>query len=205
MFISRLFSEPRQFAATALIVIFSICAHEFMHAFVALKCGDSTAADRGHLTMNPFKQMGLMSLVMLAILGIAWGQVPVNPANLRTRGARIAVSVAGVAANLALAAIFALLCALAVVCCPHREFAVNMLFYGSSINLVLMVVNLFPVPGFDGWKILTEFWRPNTSSQLTGGVFFVMVIALFYSIEYIYGAAFSVALLAVRLLTGGRV
>ena len=205
MFISRLFSDPRQFAATALIVIFSICAHEFMHAFVALKCGDSTAADRGHLTMNPFKQMGLMSLVMLAILGIAWGQVPVNPANLRTRGARIAVSAAGVTANFALAAIFALLCAVTVVCCPHREFAVNMLFYGSSINLVLMAVNLFPVPGFDGWKILTEFWRPNTSSQLTGGVFFVMVIALFYGIEYIYGAAFSVALLAVRLLTGGRV
>ena len=103
MFISTLFSDPRAFATITLIVIFSICLHEYMHAWVALKMGDPTAALHGHLTMNPFKQMGLMSLIMLALIGIAWGQVPVNPDNLPTRKKRIAVALAGVCANIFLA------------------------------------------------------------------------------------------------------
>jgi Zn-dependent protease len=61
MFIKLLFSDPRLFLSLALVVIFSICVHEFMHAYIALKNGDPTAADAGHLTVNPFKQMGWRS------------------------------------------------------------------------------------------------------------------------------------------------
>lgn len=79
LFITQLFEDPQRFFIWLLVVIFSICCHEFMHAWAALKQGDPTAADEGHLTLNPMKQMGPFSLVMLAVCGIAWGRVPVRP------------------------------------------------------------------------------------------------------------------------------
>ena len=48
MFIARLINAPEVYAPLALIVIFSICAHELMHAWTALKQGDDTAARLGH-------------------------------------------------------------------------------------------------------------------------------------------------------------
>ena len=203
MFIAELFSRPRWFAAAALVVVFSICAHEFMHAYVALKQGDPTAADAGHLTMNPFRQMGWWSLIMLALLGIAWGQVPVNPDNLRTRKARVAVALAGVAANLVLAVIFAGLCALTLRMARENGFAVSVLLYASAINLVLAAINLFPVPGFDGWNVLREFWRPSSVSETVNGAFFIMLMLLFFCIDYIQTGAGYAAIFLVRLLSGG--
>ena len=85
MFIARLIENPRVYAPLALIVIFSICAHELMHAWTALKQGDDTAARLGHLTLNPLKQMGVVSLVMFAFVGVAWGAVPVDPSRMRRR------------------------------------------------------------------------------------------------------------------------
>ena len=58
IFIQRLFDDPRSFFMLTFIVVFSVCLHEYSHAQVALWMGDSTAADRGHLTLNPLKQMG---------------------------------------------------------------------------------------------------------------------------------------------------
>lgn len=85
LFILRLKDDPVYFFMMSAIVIFSICFHEFSHARMALWMGDSTAADSGHLTLNPLKQMGVISLIMFLILGFAWGAVPVDPQKLRSR------------------------------------------------------------------------------------------------------------------------
>ncbi len=193
MFITTLFTSPRTFAATALIVIFSICVHEFMHAFTALKLGDSTAADAGHLTMNPFKQMGLLSLIMLAIIGIAWGQVPVNEENLQGRAGKLAVALAGVTANLFLALLFTIGCFLTVIKIPGHQFAAQMLYFGAVINIVLLIINLLPIPGFDGWKALTLFWKPksNFSSEFINGTSFVIIMIVFFGFSKIELAASS--------------
>lgn len=191
MFISLLFQEPRTFAAILLLVTFSICLHEFMHAWVALKMGDPTAADHGHLTMKPFRQMGLISLLMLIILGIAWGQVPVNPANLPTRKKRILVALAGVSANAALILIFTFLGYLVITLAPDNLFATRMLLYGAVLNVVLLIINLLPVPGFDGFKVALEFIRPNPkkAKEKANVVFFIMMLLMFYFIDYIFTAA----------------
>ena len=52
---------------------------------MALRCGDDTAARAGHLSLNPMVQMGPVSLVYLAILGIAWGAVTVDVSLLQKR------------------------------------------------------------------------------------------------------------------------
>ena len=47
------------------VLVFSICCHEYSHARAALWQGDDTAKLLGHLTLNPLKQMGLPSLLMM--------------------------------------------------------------------------------------------------------------------------------------------
>ena len=93
-FISNLFTNPFLFFTVVLTVGFSVCVHEYSHARVALALGDPTAAITGHLTLNPLKQMGLLSIVMLLVLGICWGAVPVNP-RLVTPRKRALIALAG--------------------------------------------------------------------------------------------------------------
>lgn len=201
MFIKTLFTEPRFFAASVLVVVFSICLHEFLHAWAALKMGDPTAADRGHLTMNPFRQMGIVSLIMLLIIGIAWGQVPVNPYNLNTRKKRVIVALAGVAGNLFLVFAFSFLAVLVMSRLPGQDFAVRMLIYGAVINMVLFFINIMPVPGFDGFNIVQEFIHLRIDSQrkaeIANTFFFILAMIFFICIDRI--SEFS-AKLVFRLL-----
>ena len=69
IFLFSAFKDTRMFLMITLVVVFSICLHEFFHAWTALKFGDTTAADRGHLTLNPLRQMGPMSIIMFLLLG----------------------------------------------------------------------------------------------------------------------------------------
>ena len=201
MFISLLFEDPRTFALIVLMVIFSVCLHEFMHAYVALKMGDPTAADHGHLTMNPFKQMGLISLLMLMFLGLAWGQVPVNLYYLNTRKKRIAVALAGVSANLFLFFAFTLLGYLSYVL-AHNNYAAQMLLYGAMLNVVLLIINLLPVPGFDGFKVVSEFItiRSQQAAERANIACFVVMLLLFMGINYIYALAQNAVAFLLQIL-----
>lgn len=190
MFIQMLFNDPRQFFARLLIVVFSICVHEYCHALAAFKAGDPTAAERGHLTLNPLKQMGIISLMMLCFLGIAWGQIPVDPANLRGKHSRALVAFSGPAANLVLSVLFSVLAVVGAVYGIGR-FAGNMLFFGAIINMVLALFNLLPIPGLDGWNILRNYWRKDlrAAGELIKGIFLILVMLVFTCFEYIYQAA----------------
>lgn len=193
MFISRLLENPREFAAWMFLVVFSVCCHEFMHAFVALKMGDDTAARCGHLTLNPLKQMGVLSLVMLLFIGIAWGQVPVNRANFRSRFGMVLTSLAGPLTNLGLWFVFIILCLLTHLNIDNR-FAVEMLGCGAMLNFVLFIFNLLPIPGLDGFNILIEFFPRlfRRDSEVVKGAFLVLVVLLFTCSEWIFTAAGSI-------------
>jgi Zn-dependent protease len=191
MFFRYLWQNPRFFAAAVFLVVFSVCCHEFMHALVALKFGDDTAARRGHLTLNPFKQMGWLSLVMLLFIGIAWGQVPVNPLNFRSRAGRVLTSLAGPLTNLGLWAIFAVLSYICFKVNGEEHFACNMLVYGAIMNFALFVFNLLPIPGLDGFNVLTEFFPRLTrrNSELAKGAFLVLMALLFAFADRLFDAA----------------
>ncbi|TAN38732.1 MAG: site-2 protease family protein [Verrucomicrobia bacterium] len=156
LFLSKAWDDPFFFGAWVLIIAFSICVHEYAHAYVALRLGDYTAAGAGHLTLNPFKQMGLSSLIALLLVGIAWGAVPVDPRQLRSRRAAAAVAFAGPAANLLLATLSALLWAVLVrfdLLDGEAGHPARFLHYGCLANSVLFLFNLLPVPMFDGWSV----------------------------------------------------
>lgn len=158
-FINRLAESPWEFFSWVIIVTFSICVHELAHAWIALKCGDDTAARSGHLTLNPLVQMGLQSLIMLVLLGIAWGAVPVSNALMRPRD-RAKVAFAGPAANLLLSAIFGLLAVVVLqffVESGSPSPIASLLVVAARANAVLFVLNMLPIPPFDGWGVLGGF------------------------------------------------
>lgn len=158
MFIESAFNNPYFFFSWVLIIVFSICVHEFAHAQVALWKGDDTAANNGHLSLNPLVQMGWMSLLLLALVGIAWGSVPVNPRQLRGRSAHAQVAFAGPAANLILCALFSVLGGLLELAGFADEIIAFLMMAGMA-NAVLFLFNMLPIPMFDGWTVLA-LWVP---------------------------------------------
>ena len=194
LFIFYLWRDPRLFFSVAVIIVLSICCHEFMHAFAALKAGDDTAARNGHLTFNPFKQMGIFSLILFCLFGLAWGRVPVNPANMRGRFAPALVAFAGPLTNAVLTQIFVLLTFACYKAGIGDEFAINMLFYAARINIVLFLLNMLPIPGFDGFAILSNLFPGflKDSSEAVKGAVFVLIMLLFVFFDQLFKLAFII-------------
>lgn len=201
-FIQNLWEHPTFFWSTALIVIFSISCHEYFHARAALYFGDRTAADRGHLTLNPLRQMGMWSLIMFAMVGLAWGQVPVDPRQLQHRHGAAAVAFAGPLANLLLTIVFCVLTAFGLRYAGSNHFGVAMLFSGAEINLVLFFLNMLPVPGFDGFTVLSDFFPRLilVQSEFVKGSFLVIVLLVFVFINQLYAASEFLNVLLIKLL-----
>ena len=197
LFVFKIFSDPVYFGMVVLAVGFSVCLHEFCHAYIALLCGDPTAANTGHLTLNPFKQMGTVSLIMLLVLGICWGAVPVNP-HLLTPRKRILVSLAGPAVNLLLFLLTALFAGVLINFLPEevegswQYMLFRWLAIAATLNLVLFCLNMLPIPGFDGGAVLMEIFPLERiyTSEFGKGCMIGVVLLLFYSMHYIYEFAY---------------
>ena len=161
LFITTLFENPFMYFAWVGMVAFSICFHEYAHAQMLYRLGDDTAAREGHLSLNPMVQMGPVSLVLLLLIGIAWGAVPVNTRHLRTRGAVAMGSFAGPAANLLLCLIFGAITTALMRWggeSPAAMLAGRLFGVGTAANGVLFVFNMLPVPMLDGWSVFTLFF-----------------------------------------------
>jgi Zn-dependent protease len=166
LFIQTLASDPVHFVCVVFTVVFSITVHELAHGWAAMRLGDRTPQLTGHLTLDPLVHLGPMSLLMLALFGIAWGRMPIDPTRLRGKYAEALVAAAGPASNLALALIglTAWSVWMAVEESPDRmspfwrHFSQFLEIFGLT-NLALMVFNLLPVPPLDGSHILANFSR----------------------------------------------
>ena len=92
-----LFNNPLLFLALAVLLLYSIIAHEVAHGAVALLFGDTTAKRYGRLTLNPLPHLDLVGTLMLFFAGFGWAKpVPVNYSALRkSRFAIISVALAG--------------------------------------------------------------------------------------------------------------
>lgn len=186
LFIQVLFTNPTYFLMVCLIVVFSVCLHEYFHAQVAVLEGDFTL--RNHLTLNPLKQMGFMSLLMLALIGIAWGSVPVDRSLLRSRWSMLKISLAGPLANLLLFLISWLLAGVLNLPKFHREtpeyiMVIEFVMLFGIYNFVLLAFNLIPAPGLDGWGILSEIFpkmRDINSEFVNGAMLLLMLLAFFW-------------------------
>ena len=150
----------------AIPAVLAITLHEAAHGYAAKRLGDLTAYQEGRITLNPIKHIDLIgTLVVPAVLLLATGgkiafgwakPVPVNFSALRNpKRDMLWVAAAGPGANLVMAIGWALLFKLALTA-PENYFSSPLLEMskgGILINLVLMVLNLIPVPPLDGGRI----------------------------------------------------
>jgi Zn-dependent protease len=152
-------------------VIGSIILHELGHGWAAIRCGDRTPIETGHMTWNPLIHMGPTSLVMFAVFGFTWGMMPVNPNRFRGRHDDAVVAAAGPAMNLGLGVTCVVLHAAWIggaggywfgVSAPDRVFDAVGVFLrvGVFINVMGVLFNLIPVPPLDGSRILASVFPP---------------------------------------------
>jgi len=167
LFISNLLDPSTRFIYFAVIftVVVSIVLHELAHGWMAIKLGDNTPNRYGRMTGNPLVHMGPYSLVVLFLMGIAWGQMPIDPTRLRGKFGEAKVAFAGPAVNLMLA--FSALVGLGLWwrLAPFTEVegppanGLKLLFYFGYYNILLFIFNMMPIPPLDGSHILANFSR----------------------------------------------
>ena len=143
-------------------VLASISLHELAHGWAAMWEGDDTPRATGHMSANPVVHMGVPSIVVFMIIGIAWGMMPVNPYHFRHgKWGRIFVSVAGPLMNLIIAFVtltaFGIIASMADQSEGVRHLMV-FLFTGGFLNFVLFAFNLLPIPPLDGSTILSNLF-----------------------------------------------
>jgi len=192
MFIQTLSTNPSYFFAVIITVVISITLHELAHGWVAVKLGDRTPIETGHMTLNPLVHMGMFSLILLALVGIAFGAMPVDRSRLRGKYAESLVAVAGPAMNLLLGVValiaFGLCIRFGVFGDGSSELSQvqkNALILFNTfgfINIALMLFNLIPLPPLDGSMILANFspgYRRLVSGQIAQGVMMALFFAMF--------------------------
>lgn len=140
----------------------SIGVHEAMHAFVAHRLGDNTAAEEGRLTLNPLKHIDLLTTIALPVVMVLLSlppiliakPVPFDPSQIRfgEYGSAL-MALAGPFSNLGLAALAALAYRAGIV----DASMVHALGIFMSVNIALFIFNMLPLPPLDGSRLFYAF------------------------------------------------
>lgn len=144
--------------------LISLCLHEFGHAIVAFYCGDSTVEEKGYLTLNPLRYTDLQYSILFPILvmaiggvGLPGGAVYINTRLLRWRVYGALVSAGGPLATAAVLAVLMLVINLAFKPVAPDPVLYAAVAYLAMLQVTVLVFNLLPCPGLDGWGIVEPF------------------------------------------------
>lgn len=186
--------------------IFSLCLHEFSHALVAYSGGDYTVREKGYLTFNPLKYthpvysllLPLLFLVMGGI-GLPGGAVYIETWRLRSKNWRTAVSLAGPLSNLLLAIILGIVLHFAPV---NFSGIWSGLAFLALLQVTAVVLNLIPVPPFDGYNAVEPHLNETTRDKFeqTRGAFIWIVFLLLWFVPFINNAFWGLIFFVSRTL-----
>jgi len=180
-----LFRDPITFFLLVPLLLYSVIIHEVAHGWVASLFGDNTAKYAGRLSFNPIPHIDPMGALMLFFVGFGWAKpVPVDYSNLsNSRRAVIAVSLAGVMANILIATVAIFLLQFPAFGTNH--FLAFALSITARINIILGAFNLIPIPPLDGSRVLMEFLPYGIKyklMRLQPYGFFIIIILLWMGI-----------------------
>ncbi len=184
------------FAAILIGWILSVSLHEFAHALVAYWGGDRSVRDRGYLSFNPINYIDPITSVLLPAVFLLMGGVPlpggavlIDRSALRSRAWESAVSAAGPAANvilfLVIAAILHATGWTERAATTDQPIWVRFLGVLAVLQIFSVLINLIPVPPFDGFGIIEPFFDRQTRIKFAQPQFrsigFVLLFVLFFA------------------------
>ena len=148
--------------------VVTLCVHEFLHAYLAYRAGDTAAETAGYLTLNPFKYAHPLLSIVLPLLfivqggiGLPGGAVYLHRHAFRSRASQSWAAAAGPLSNAGFAVVL-LVAAHQVDGDPeHVRFWGAIAFLGF-LQITAAVLNLLPIPGLDGWAIIEPYLDPQT-------------------------------------------
>jgi Zn-dependent protease len=194
---------------TFLIVIlgwvFSLCLHEFSHALTAYYGGDYTVKDKGYLTFNPLKYTHPVYSLLLPMLfllmggiGLPGGAVYIEKWRLKSRNWETAVSLAGPFSNALLALVLGLILRLGPV---NASGIWPGLAFLAFLQISAVVLNLIPLPPFDGFGALEPYLPMDVRVKLaqTQGMLSWVVLILLWQVPFIGNAFWGFVGLLARL------
>lgn len=173
---------------TIVAILISLTLHEMMHAYAALKLGDSTAQDEGRISLNPLAHIDpFMTVILPVITLISFGvpvlaakPVPFNPDRVKydDYGAAL-VALAGPITNLLLAVLGAAIMHLTL----GSPAILNALNIFVILNIGLFVFNMIPIPPLDGSRVLYAFAPDSVRTFMEQieqyGIFLIFGLVLF--------------------------
>lgn len=193
------------FAFVVAAWVLSVGVHEFAHAFVAHKAGDTTIVDKGYLTLDPLKYTDLSTTLILPVIALALGgigfpggAVYLREDLMRSRRWRSLASLAGPIGTLVVLVVIAVLLPLAAGA-PALHQALALLAFLQASALIL---NLLPFPGLDGYGVIRPFLPDGVRNALAKvePISFLILFGLIFFVPGVSEVILGLAVLIAALL-----
>ncbi len=149
-------------------ILIGLSFHEFAHAFMSDRMGDPTPRSQGRLTLSPIPHIDIIGFLLILIAGFGWAKpVQVNPRYYKNpKRDDILVSIAGPITNLIVAFVFTILLKILYIYALSGSISYDnikilgiledIFRYAISINIILFLFNLIPLPPLDGFHVLSN-------------------------------------------------
>ena len=183
-------------------VVLSVTLHEYGHAVTAYWGGDRSVVAKGYLALDFRKYAHPLLSVGMPVLFLAMGALPlpggavlIEEHRLRSRAWSSLVSLSGTVMNAALALVLAAVLASDVL--MTRNIVLHsLLAYLLVIQLALIVLNLLPLPGLDGYGVIEPFLPRAVAEPLEAvrpwGLVLLLALMLSGGLDFVWDVGFAV-------------